>query len=298
MYCHKMHLSLSLRALVLIWISYVICVTKATTSAEKYDDGYSLHVRPGNNTLNTLSSCSPFTISIAEALLKYNFIDVISVMNGLKSVIQNVKGMKDIGTSMADMSLMHHIIEVMIVASFDHLSGINDVYLSFNAGGNGGNLSKQHHIWKRVSDTLTKVQSLQECFDLPEYCNVNISVNISNKNIDNNSNSNNNISDIYNSSNNNSISNNSNNNNYNFENSNNNDIENNNNNNNTSHRSMCLSIEEFIGVVQSPSDLDNNYAWNMLCHHSDSYHVRSARLLTSFSLRKFHNHSGLSDELR
>ena len=135
---------MSLRVLLFSGMTYNILLTRAEDFGEKNAS----QVDTSDNLLN----CERHTIQAAEALLEYTFIDVISVMNGLRNVIQTVEMMKDNVTTATDKSLMHIMIERMIVTSFDHLAVINDVYLDFT-----GNLTEAK-TWTRTNGSLVKLQ--------------------------------------------------------------------------------------------------------------------------------------------
>ena len=76
-------LSMSLCILLFNGMTYNILVT----GAEDFGEKNASQVDASDNLLN----CERHTIQTAEALLEYSFIDVISVMNGLRNVIQTVE---------------------------------------------------------------------------------------------------------------------------------------------------------------------------------------------------------------
>ena len=214
-------LSMSLRVLLFSGMTYNILVTRAEDFGEKNAS----QVDSSDNLLN----CERHTIQTAEALLEYAFIDVISVMNGLRNVIQTVEMMKDNVTTVTDKSLMH-MIETMIVASFDHLAVINDVYLDFT-----GNLTEAK-TWRRTNGSLVQLQYNYGNSSDGNIGNTSIGINVS---IINNSGSN----------------------------------------------DSCTSTEKNNGLPRLPTQLDNDFSWDISCHANYSTYVQNARLLTSVTLR-------------
>ena len=214
-------LSISLRVLLFSGMTYNILVTRAENFGEKNAS----QVDTSDNLLN----CERHTIQAAEALLEYTFIDVISVMNGLRNVIQTVEMMKDNVTTATDKSLMH-MIETMIVASFDHLAVINDVYLDFT-----GNLTEAN-IWRRINGSLVKLQYNYGNSSDGNIGNTSIGINVSNIN-------------------------------------------------NSSSNDSYTSTEKNNGLPRLPTQLDNDFSWDISCHANYSTYVQNARLLTSVTLR-------------
>ena len=213
-------LSISLRVLLFSGMTYNILVTRAEDFGENASQ-----VDASDNLLN----CERHTIQAAEALLEYTFIDVISVMNGLRNVIQTVEMMKDNVTTATDKSLMH-MVETMIVASFDHLAVINDVYLDFT-----GNLTEAN-TWRRTNGSLVKLQYNYGNSSDSNSGNTSIGINVSNIN-------------------------------------------------NSSSNDSCTSTEKNNGLPRLPTQLDNDFSWDISCHANYSTYVQNARLLTSVTLR-------------
>ena len=202
-----------------------IIFNSLVTKAESFEEKDAFQVDASDTPLN----CAPHTIQTAEALLEYSFIDLFSVMNGLRNVIQTVETMKDNVTTATDKSLLH-MIETMIVASFDHLSVVNDVFLE-----RPGNLTEAN-MWRKTNGSLVKLQ--YNCVNFSDD-------NIGNTSIDTN------VPNI----------------------------------NSSSSNDSCTSTEKDNGLPRFPTQLDNDFTWDISCHPNYSTYVLNARLSTPVTLR-------------